>query len=243
MVPSCPPPTITSFSPLTGVSGTIITIVGKNLDEVTGVTINNVSTTTGITILNAFNIAVVVPYSNTTVAQTNPITLKGTHGNSTTLSGFTYNPAQVTPTPNNSTNTNTQPQQTGPVTLNGQTQTSPGGVTQQLTVSVNPQAAALNTWTLEQNVTMIISVYDTTVVNNVKTQTLNRTVTTTINGYVVSNVFTMTYNDIANMLINNPIDEFKTTPVVNGQIVNLKFEITAVPTNKVTNPQKCCSII
>jgi hypothetical protein len=43
------------------VSGTILTIVGKNLDEVTGVTINNVTTTTGITILNSFNISVVVP--------------------------------------------------------------------------------------------------------------------------------------------------------------------------------------
>jgi hypothetical protein len=62
----CSPPTITSFTPLTGVSRTILYITGNNLDEVTGVTINNVLTTTGITIIDEFNITVVVPYSNTT---------------------------------------------------------------------------------------------------------------------------------------------------------------------------------
>ena len=237
VIPSCPPPTITSLSPLTGVSGTILTIVGKNLDEVTGVTINNVTTTTGITILNAFNISVVVPYSNTTTAQTNPIVLRGTYGNGTTLSGFTYNPAQVTPTPGNSTNTNTQPQQTGPVTLDDNTQTTPNGTTLNLIVTVNPNAAALNTWTLQNEVSMIVSVYDNTIVNNVRTQTLNRTVTTPILGYVSNNTFNITYNNVADILVNNPIPEFKTVPVKDGQTVNLKFTVTAVPTDKVKNPQ------
>ena len=145
VVPSCPPPTITSFSPLTGVSGTILTILGKNLDEVTGVTINNVSTITGITILNAFNIAVVVPYSDTTATQTNPITLKGTHGNSTTLSGFTYNPSQKsaappTTIPNAPPNVNSQPQQTGPIVLTGKTTSNLNGSNEDLTVGINPAA-------------------------------------------------------------------------------------------------------
>ena len=233
----CVPPTITSFSPLSGISGTIVSIIGKDLDQVTGATINGVKTTTGITINNSFNISVIVPYSNTTVAQNNSIIVLGTHGDSASVVNFTYNPAQVTPTPSNSTNTNTQPQQTGPVTLNGQTQTSPGGVTQQLTVSVNPQAAALNTWTLEQNVTMIISVYDNSVVNNITTQTLNRTVTTTVSNYVSGNVFTMTYNNVEDMLVNNPIPQFQTVPIKEGQIANIKFTVTAVPTDKVKNPQ------
>jgi hypothetical protein len=237
VVPSCPPPTITSLSPLTGVSGTILTIVGKNLDEVTGVTINNVTTTTGITILNAFNISVVVPYSNTTVAQTNPIVLRGTYGNGTTLSGFTYNPAQVTPTPSNPNNTNSQPQQTGPVTLDGTTQSSSNGSTTSLTVGVNPKAAALNTWTLQQEVAMEISVYDNNVVNNVKTETLNRSVKTKTSSYVSSNTFTITYANVQSMLITNPIDEFKATPVTSSQTVKIKFTVTAVPTDKVKNPQ------
>ena len=237
VVPSCPPPTVTSFTPLTGVSGTILTIVGKNLDEVTGVTINNVTATTGITILNSFNISVVVPYSNTTVAQTNPIVLRGTYGNGTTLSGFTYNPAQVTPTPGSPSNSNNQPQQTGPVTLDGNTLSNPNGSTSALTVSVNPNAASTNTWTIQQNVKMIISVYDNNVVNNVKTETLNRTVETTTSSYVSSNTFTVTYANVQSMLITNPINEFKTTPVTSTQTVKIKFELTAVPTDKTKNPQ------
>jgi hypothetical protein len=145
--PSCPPPFISSFSPLTGVSGTIITILGDNLDGVTGMTINNVTTTTGITIINASNISVIVPYSNTTVAQTNPIILKGTYGDSIsfTLNRFTYNPEQVTPSipltiPGAPPNVNTQPQQTGPVALTGKTTSNLIGSDESLTVGVNPAA-------------------------------------------------------------------------------------------------------
>ena len=143
----CPPPLISSLSPLTGVSGTILTIVGSNLDEVTGVTINNVTTTTGITILNASKISVVVPFSNTIVVQTNPIVLKGTHGNSisSALSEFTYNPNQQTPTtpapiPGAPPNVNTQPQQTGPLPLTGTTTYNPNGGASTLRVAINPAA-------------------------------------------------------------------------------------------------------
>ena len=115
---TCPPPTITSFSPLTGISGTILTIVGKDLDQITGVTINNVTTNSNITINNSFNISVVVPFSNTPVQQQNPIIVRGVNGNSTSQSGFTYNPEQLTPStpstpPGLPPNVNTQPQQTG----------------------------------------------------------------------------------------------------------------------------------
>ena len=149
VLPSCPPPLLRSFSPLTGVSGTILTIVGSNLDEVTGVTINNVTTTTGITILNEFNISVVVPYSNTTVAQTNPIILKGVHGDSLnfTLDSFTYNPAQSTPTtpspiPNAPPNVNTQSQQTGPIVLTAATTYNLLGGANDMKVSINPAAGS-----------------------------------------------------------------------------------------------------
>jgi hypothetical protein len=145
VAPSCPPPTITSFSPLTGVSGTILTIVGKNLDEVTGVTINNVTTITGITILNEFNISVVVPYSNTIIVQNNPIIIRGTHGDSSTIGNFTYNPNQQTPTtpssiPNTPPSVNTQPQQTGPLPLTGTTTYGISGGAELLKVNVNPAA-------------------------------------------------------------------------------------------------------
>lgn len=234
---SCPPPVISSISPLTGISGTILTIIGNNLDEVTGVTINNVSATTGITIINKTIMNVVVPYSNTSVPQTNPITLRGVYGNTDSSVGFTYNPEQVTPVPSNVANTNTQPQQTGLVVLEEQTQNTQNGSTSSLVVSVNPQAELTNTWTINNQVGMFISVYDNNVVNNVLTQTLNRSVITKVLGYVNNNVFTMTYSDIQNMLITNPIDEFKALPVNQNQTVEIKFELDVVPADRTINPQ------
>ena len=71
----CLPPSITNFSPLTGVSGTILTITGVDFENITGITINNVLTTTGITVNSSTNLNVVVPYTNNglTNAQKNPI--------------------------------------------------------------------------------------------------------------------------------------------------------------------------
>jgi len=125
--PVCLPPSITSFSPLTGVTGTILNITGNDLSTVTAATINGVTTTTGITINSGVNIVVLVPFSNTTVIQNNTITLKGTHGNGTSSTIFTYNPSQTsaappTVVPGVVPNANTQPQQTGPVTMVSQLQ-------------------------------------------------------------------------------------------------------------------------
>ena len=239
VAPSCPPPTITSFSPLTGISGTILTIVGKNLDEVTGITINNVTTTTGITILNEFNISVVVPFSNNglTVAQSNPITIRGIHGNTVTSGSFTYNPSQVTPVPNNTNNTNTQPQQTGPVTLIEKTQIGVNGSTSSLIVGVNPQAAIKNTWTLDQTVEMEVSVYDNNVVNNLKTRTLNRTVKLPIVGFVSNNEFSITHENLQVMLVSYPIEQFKASPITPTQTAQIKFTIIAAPTDRAKNIQ------
>jgi hypothetical protein len=239
VAPTCPPPTITSFSPLTGISGTILTIVGKNLDEVTGITINNVTTTTGITILNEFNISVVVPKTNNglTNIQQNPITIRGIHGNTVTSGLFTYNPSQVTPIPNNTNNTNTQPQQTGPVTLIEKTQIGVNGSTSSLIVGVNPQVLSKNTWTLDQTVEMVVSVYDNNVVNNLKTKTLNRTVKIPIIGYVSKNVFNITHENLQVMLVSYPIEEFKASPITPTQTAQIKFTIVAAPTDRAINIQ------
>jgi hypothetical protein len=223
----CPQPTITSISPLTGIGGTILTIVGSNLEVVTGVTINNILTTTGITINNSFNISVVVPYSNTTTTQSRPITVRTINGNVSSLGNFTYNPAQLTPSSTNSTNT--QPQQTGPVPLIGVTQISTGDINSELTVTVNPQAAALNTWTIVDEVVMIVTIIDNNSVNNVIGQTFNTTTEFKISGYVSSNIFNITSTDISLLLINNNITL--------EQTVFVKFTVTAIPTDKSINPQ------
>ena len=120
--PSCLPPKVTSFSPLTGVTGTILNLTGTDLGSITSVTINNVSVTTGITINNSTNIVVIVPFSNTTVPQNNTISVYGIHGSGTTTNTFTYNPQQPTPAPPTVVpavppNSNTNQQQTGPVVM------------------------------------------------------------------------------------------------------------------------------
>lgn len=141
----CLPPSITSFSPATGVNGTILTLIGNDFDGVTGITINGVTTTTGITINSSTSMVVVVPFSNTTVPQNNVITVKGVYGDGSTTTTFNYNPLQTSaapPTiaPSIPPNSNTQPQQTGPITMIGQTQ---NGVTllgnASIDVVINPQ--------------------------------------------------------------------------------------------------------
>ena len=137
--PSCLPPKVTSFSPLTGVTGTILNLTGTDLGSVTAVTVNNVTVSTGITINNSTNIVVIVPFSNTTLPQNNTISVYGVHGSGTTTNTFTYNPQQLTPqppivVPNTPPNSNTQPQQTGPVVMISETTFSGD-----LIVKINPE--------------------------------------------------------------------------------------------------------
>ena len=143
-LPTCFPPTITSFSPLTGVTGTILNITGTDLGTVTAVTINNVTTTTGITINSGINILVFIPFSNTPIPQDNTITLSGVHGIGTSTTTFTYNPQQVsaappTVAPTIPPNSNTNPQQTGPITMISSYNSDPTGSNVTITVVINPE--------------------------------------------------------------------------------------------------------
>jgi len=155
VVTTCPPPTITSFSPLTGVTGTILTISGKHLDTITGITINNVTTTTGITINNPTNIVVLVPFSNTNVSQNNTITVKTENGNAVSTTNFTYNPNQTSPAqptviPGSPPNVNSNPQQTGPIVLTANTTYNLVGSAMNMYVGINP---ASGTWNITKQYT------------------------------------------------------------------------------------------
>jgi hypothetical protein len=150
--PSCLPPKVTSFSPLTGVTGTILNLTGTDLGSVTAVTVNGITTTTGITINNPTNIvSVIVPFINNglTNLQSNPISVGGIHGSGTTTNTFTYNPLQTSPVqtttiPGAPPNVNTQPQQTGPLPLIEDRVSDSNGSFSSLTVSVNPAAGNWN---------------------------------------------------------------------------------------------------
>ena len=150
--PVCLPPSITSFSPLTGVTGTILNITGNDLGTVTAATINGVTVTTGITINSSVNIVVIVPFSNTTILQNNTITLSGTHGTGTSTTTFIYNPSQTsaappTVVPGVAPNANTQPQQTGPVTMVAQLQNGLYSINQAY-VDVNIASPLIGTYSM-----------------------------------------------------------------------------------------------
>ncbi|HEX8349198.1 MAG TPA: IPT/TIG domain-containing protein, partial [Hymenobacter sp.] len=58
-------PTVSGFSPSSGLPGTVVTITGTNLNEVTGVQFNGTATT-GITLVNATTLQAFVPVGATT---------------------------------------------------------------------------------------------------------------------------------------------------------------------------------
>ena len=200
-----------------------------------------------VTIINAQTIRFTVPKVGTGLVKiSEKINITTDYGTTTSTTNFTYDPAvsaSQTSSPggyNDTTNTNTtvtiptpdtNPQTKGPVTLLSQTEDAvPGEVTSKLTVSVNPDAGV---WTLQSAADMSISIFEKSTA-----EPANRVVTTTIGSeYFNNNVFTITYSDIANIIINKPIEPFKTTPVKYNEIITVQFTLQAIAADKVKNPQ------
>ncbi len=87
-----PAPTITSFTPTSGTSGSVITITGTNFTRATSVYFGGTATTS-FTVLNATTITAVVGTGNSgNVLVTTP-------GGVATFAGFTFIPTMVTPVP------------------------------------------------------------------------------------------------------------------------------------------------
>ena len=134
-----------------------------------------------------------------------------------------------------SMNSNTNPQNTAPITLVSKYEAkSPPDVTDKLTVSVNTDAGV---WNIKKFVKMTVSVFNRTVVNNNTTQTLKTTVETTLSNYVVNNIFTITHDNIKTLLFDTPIVPFNTTPIKPDEVVSIQFVITADAVDKVKYPQ------
>jgi hypothetical protein len=256
---TCPPPFMTSFTPSVGNTGTILQINGRNLSSVTGVTFISQTTqaqpqavfvkvlSKDITYLNDQTLRLSIPTLGTgKLVLPVKVTVISENGLYSPPTLFTFDPAvsaSQTSSPggyNNSTSTNTtvtapvpdtNPQTKGPVTLLSQTEDAvPGEVTSKLTVSVNPDAGV---WTLQSSADMSISIFEKSTA-----EPANRVVTTTIGSeYFNNNVFTITYSDIANIIINKPIEPFKTTPVKYNEIITVQFTLQAIAADKVKNPQ------
>jgi hypothetical protein len=249
----CPPATITTFSPLVANKDTILQINGTNLDTVTEIVLINqtikVKDNKDVTILNNETIRLTVPQVGTGVLAEGKIKLVS-NGEYLTTTLFKYDPsitAAAAASPggyagNNQTsvvspsmNSNTNPQNTAPVTLVSKYEAkSPPDVTDKLTVSVNPNAG---TWDIKKFVKMTVSVFDRKVVNNNTTQTLKTTVETTLSNYVVNNIFTITHDNIKTLLFDTPIVPFNKTPIKPDEVVSIQFVITADAVDKVKYPQ------
>ena len=259
---TCPPPVYTTIAPLSGYTGTVIQVNGRNLITTKEVRISNVLVPfSSVTIVNDTLITFVVPkiftgdvniysrigiitdygsFSGGTLFNYNP----SLNGTSTSSPGSITNPeAANTPSPtatiaaagNVAPGTGTNPQETGPVTLLSKTEDlGRNDETDKLTVSVNPAAGV---WEMEIAVKMVVSVFNETKSNNTVTRTLERSVETFITKYVNNNVFTITHNDVADIIINRPISEFNQTPVKDGQVILIQFTVRANAVDKIKNPQ------
>lgn len=249
--PVCPPPKITSFSPLVVNKDTILQINGTNLDIVTKITlINEIIEPKDFTVLNSETIRITVPEIGTGVLVKGKIKLESPYGDFLTTTELTYDPsitANASSSPggyagNNQTSAvtpamvdNTNPQNTAPVTLLSKYETKPGGeVTNKLTVSVNPDAGA---WIIESKVQMVVVISDTDTSNNTSTQVLKTTVNANVVNYVVGNIFTITSDDIKDLLFDNPIPPFSNYPIKPSEKVTLQFVVKSNAVDKVKYPK------
>ena len=236
----CPPPVITSFTPTSGIGGTLLTIRGTHLEATTAITINNVTVLTGITKNNdGTSLTLSVPNSPTVIQQSNPIIVSTQNGRATSTTNFIYNPQQGSPVPNSAPptvppNVNTQPQQQGlnvlvpSITSNGN-----------LLVQVS---SGFGVWKIDKIPTYIYSITREKIgPNNTKEtevlQTNNSNLTPLPNSnYVSTNqqTFTISSYQVLTNVLNltlDKIDEYK------GAKVDMTFTVTGLPDDRTKYPQ------
>ena len=249
---TCPPAVVSTFSPSIGNTGTIIQLNGRNFETTKKITIGTtVVTTKDITILNSETIRFTVPQIGTGLVKiSEKINVETDYGTTTSTTNFTFDPAvsaSQTSSPGGYNNTtsnnttvvvpaaNTNPQTINPVTLISETEdVIPNEITSKLVVKVNPDAGV---WTIQTGVDMNVSVFEEVTTNNNTIKTLNRVANTILLNNVINNTFTVTYKEIADLLINQPIEPFKTLPIKFGQVVTIQFVVYAIAADKVKYPQ------
>jgi hypothetical protein len=158
---TCPPPVISSFSPLSGNTGTIVQVNGYNLNGLSSVVVNGVTVLpSGVTVFDDSTLRFVTPEIGTgKVVSKGDIVVTTNYGSATSSGKYTFDPSIVASeasspggfqNPENQTtnavpanNANTNPQTTGPITLiETENVKGPNGSTTLLTVKVNPEAGA-----------------------------------------------------------------------------------------------------
>jgi len=215
---SCPPPVITSFSPLSGNTGTIVQVNGVGFNGTTSITVNGVSVpSTGFTVFNdttlRFNtpetgqggifevgkIVIVTP--NGTVTSTNDYTFDPsiTASDASSPGGYENPQNQVTNAPQAET-PNLNPQNTGPLTMIGTAIQLNESKTQSLNVKINPQAAG---YVLSPNPDMKYVVYELEEVNGKVTRKYISQSVIGVGGQVSNNEFNVTLTEVESYFITD----------------------------------------
>jgi hypothetical protein len=89
---------------------------------------------------------------------------------------------------------------------------------------------------ISETVLMVVSIFNRKLSNNKYEITLDRTETLALDSFVKDNVFYITYSDVADILINNPQGSFKTNFIKGDQLIEINFEIQAIPLDKIKFP-------
>ena len=215
---SCPPPVISSFSPLSGNTGTIVQLNGRNFNGVKSVKVNGVEVgMTGITVFNDSTMRVITPkFLPDNVVKKGFIVVTTDFGTFTTIDQYTYDPAlpasaaaspggyqnpqnQTANAPQTET-VNTNPQTVGNITMIGTAVQLNASKTQSLNVKINPQETG---WVLSPNPDMKYVVYELEEVNGQVTRKYISQSVIGVGGQVTNNQFNVTLNDVESYFISN----------------------------------------
>jgi len=241
---TCSPPVIDSFSPSVGLEGMIIQVNGRNLESVTGITIvPQVNTLLpvsvdekNITIYDDFTLRFNLPFIDTNVKIPTSLFVNTEYGSSSGTTYFYYDPLMNTmpqsanPSMTDSTSppeqnsVNTQPQQTGPVTMKSTYVELNPQNTGSLTVTINQQVSG---WKMSDEVELRASYYETTYTNNQIKPVYVNGGTIKFTGYTTNDTeFKINNTQVLGLLQTNfpdiPIDKSKTD-------IAISFIITAEP--------------
>ena len=215
---SCPPPTITSFSPLSGNTGTIVQVNGVSFNGATSVTVNGVSVpATGFTVFNNTTLRFNTPIIGTgTVVNKGKIVIVTPNGTVTSTNDYTFdpsitassaaspggyeNPQNQTANATQSETPNTNPQNTGPLTMIGTAVQLNASKTQSLNVKINSQ---LTGYIMSPNPDMKYVVYELEEVNGKVTRKYISQSVQGVGGQVSNNEFNITLTDVESYFINN----------------------------------------
>jgi hypothetical protein len=215
---SCPPPTITSFSPLSGNTGTIVQVNGVSFNGATSITVNGVSVpATGFTVFNNTTLRFNTPKVGTgDVVSKGKIVIVTPNGTVTSENNYTFdpsitassaaspggyeNPQNQTANATQSETPNINPQNTGPLTMIGTEVQLNDSKTQSLNVKINPQ---LTGYIMSPNPDMKYVVYELEEVNGKVTRKYISQSVIGVGGQVSNNEFNVTLTDVESYFIND----------------------------------------